>query len=225
MATGANGVKKRGYAFFILNVGTKPEPTDKSLREPQTNTLFEYREGAEKDLDYLQSAFVQPGMGFEWANSSPEWYRDLTADKWDHGEKKTGKRANRKLNNDAIQNTELCCLKCHIQSLDYSDCEYFLLAIASHGNEIRETEIQFINNKFVPLSKIYDVLESVEELKSIPKILILQICRVASESKSKFLHAPIVCDASLHPVFLVLWLLLLYRLSSTVFLKKSLCLH
>lgn len=170
------GLSAPGNNAFLQNSVTSdiPETTHQS-GATQNDDDFIQRLGAENDASYLQATFGQGGMGFEWKNQSAAWHLNLSADKWDHRIREPKGNENR----------AECCLRCHIQSLDYSDSEYFLLAISSHGREIRETEIIFSDCKCVCLSEIYEALSDVNcpTLKGKPKILVLQVCRVASREK------------------------------------------
>ena len=170
----AAGGKKRGYAFFILNVGDREN----------NDTYFTYRDGADNDLLYFQKTFLENGMGFEWINKGAELHRNVKVNKWNHLKGMTKTRKDERSQKGTKLNSKSCCLKCHIKSLDYSDCEYVLFAISSHGREIKELEIEFIDG-MVSLSDFLDAFSDANcpTLKGIPRLLILEACRVASKTK------------------------------------------
>ena len=162
--------KKRGFAFFIVNIN------DRSTQS-STGSTFAERLGAQNDPPNLDMTFGMQGMGFDWVNQHPDWHMDLTVDKWDHTLGAS--------NGNQVDKSK-CCLKCHIQSLDHSDCEYFLLAISSHGKEITEPEVIFSDNKSVYLSEIIAAISDTNcpTLAGKPRIIILQVCRVTSTDAS-----------------------------------------
>lgn len=166
-------LKKAGFAILIVNI----QPIDRAEEEESgKEALFTYRDGAEDEISNMQLAFE--GLGFEWVNKEREWHRDLTIDKWDHRRKQ---EATNKTQSDTVIE---CCLVCRIQKLNHSDYENFVLAFASHGKEVDETEIMFCDGESLYLSEIYNVLsdKNCPSLQGKPKILVLAVCRVASNN-------------------------------------------
>lgn len=156
---------KIGYAFFIVN----KEPVPDERGHP-----FETRHGANEDLSNMQMAFCENGLGFTWENTSILLHSNLTLDKWDH-----------QLGNAKARKKDKCCIICKINAIKDLNFDYFLLAISSHGNEIGETTIKFSDYKSLTISDLYMSLDKCRCLQGKTKILLLNICRTATENTGK----------------------------------------
>lgn len=167
----------QGHAAFIVNI----EPTGAKGR-------FEFmeRKGAREDIGNLQTVFIDH-LGLNWINRTAYWHQNLPLNRWDH-RKKNARGNNDELTLGTHSNGDKCCLRCHIQSLDHSRSNCFVLAISSHGREITETEIIFSDGESLLLTEIFEALndENCPTLRGKHRIIILQACRSNFRDQGKF---------------------------------------
>lgn len=173
--------KNRGYAVSIVNID--PLEMDKKFNKELDQELdrelveisdrvfsgFPKRNGAKQDSINLQSIIHH--LDFECINAN--YNENLSISDWDHRVKSRFSKAG------TTYTSQNCCISCHIQSLNHSNSECFLLAISSHGQEITEPEIFFSDNNTLKLSQIFETLnnENCPSLAGKPKIILLQACR------------------------------------------------
>lgn len=147
-----------GGAMFVVNY------------EAQRKDLpFKPRPGAESDYKVYKHLFVE-NLGFQWLNEGT--HLNLNVSQWDH------KRGDSSEGAEKPQSSK-CCLRCKIESYDFSGQKAFVLTFSSHGRQKNgETYINFIDGD-VSMSEIYQALsdECVPSLKGIPRIIMVQACR------------------------------------------------
>ncbi|KAL3883639.1 hypothetical protein ACJMK2_029881 [Sinanodonta woodiana] len=135
----------RGTAFFVVN---------------QTFQRYEYRSGAEKDLIYLKSVFVDK-LGFQQLNKGNDL--NLSLVELDNGIKK------------AI-------------SMDYSNTDFFVFAISTHGEERPRGSDQFehallcADDQYKFTIDVIRKIGGCPNLAGKPKIFFIQACRTRSDS-------------------------------------------
>lgn len=145
-----------GHAAFVVNL----QPIDKSVAP-----IFEAREECRNDDDYLTNVFLST---FGFREIEFETRLDFTKRMFLHD------------GDEFCKDDKKSCLMCRIRVADHSQCEYFVLAISSHGAvEDGEQVVYFTDGVSVRVKDILHILtdEMCPSLKGKQRVLILQICR------------------------------------------------
>ncbi|KAK3580277.1 hypothetical protein CHS0354_023515 [Potamilus streckersoni] len=150
----------RGSAIFVVN---------------QEFRSYRNRYGAENDLLYLKSVFVDQ-LGFKQLNKEADF--NLTLSQLD----------------DVLKNAI---------SKDYNDTDFFIFAISTHGEERPRRSQQFqpaLVCRDDQYKFIMDVINSFDRCATLagkPKIFLIQACRIRSDSNEKVFPDPKGLDKGL----------------------------
>lgn len=159
-----------GRVVIVVNTGDQKHFEQckiKSGKSCSTCKKFLYRKGSEEDLTNLICLF-QSLLGFEWINSET-LNSNLMFNEWTHKDK----------NSDFDLHKCGKCLECLITTRNYTDTDYFVLAISSHGGVDKITNDPYIKLTDGETCDVKDILTLLDhqQLSNVNKILILQACR------------------------------------------------
>jgi len=135
------------------------------------DTAFKFRKGGLKNYENMKMVFVK-GFGFKQINVRENMVTDVFVDKYEH------KRKDK-------DNPDQCCLKCLIESHDFSQTDCFLFCISTHGfQEKGKSFVSFLGRKNkknpnVSVNKIVDLFsdDNCPGLAGKPRILMFDACR------------------------------------------------